>query len=117
LEALNATPTSSPIPGTLETIPSPTFYLGHTKSSSTNESTLLDLWETWTSSFGLLPSDELCLSREDSTFLVICHSDANNHITNALDNLTLQESFKGDEEVAFGNGTGLSIFHIGSSVL
>jgi hypothetical protein len=42
-------------------------------------------------------------------------SGANNHITNDLDNLTLQESFKGDEEVAVGNGTGLS--NIGSSIL
>jgi hypothetical protein len=93
------------------------FYLGHTESFSTNESTLPDLWETWTSSFGLFQLDQLCLSREDSTFPVICHSGANNHIINALDNLTLQESFNGDEDVAIGNHTGLSIFHIGSSVL
>jgi hypothetical protein len=44
-------------------------------------------------------------------------SGANNHITSALDNLNLQEPFKGDEEVAVGNGTGLSISHIGSSIL
>jgi hypothetical protein len=31
--------------------------------------------------------------------------------------LTLQESFKGDEEVDVGNGTSLSISHIGSSFL
>jgi hypothetical protein len=44
-------------------------------------------------------------------------SGANNHVTGALTNLTLQEPFKGDEEVAVGNGTGLPISHIGSSVL
>ena len=36
---------------------------------------------------------------------------------NALDNLNLQESFKSDEVVVVGNGTSLSISHIGSSVL
>jgi hypothetical protein len=40
-------------------------------------------------------------------------SGANNHVTAALDNLTLQEPFKGDDEVAVGNGTGLSISYIG----
>jgi hypothetical protein len=44
-------------------------------------------------------------------------SGANSHVTGALSNLTLQEPFKGDEEVAVGNGTGLPISHIGSSVL
>jgi hypothetical protein len=44
-------------------------------------------------------------------------SGANNHVTVALDNLTLQEPFKGDDDVAIGNNTGLSISHIGSSVL
>jgi hypothetical protein len=44
-------------------------------------------------------------------------SGANNHVTAALDNLTLQEPFKGDDEVAVGNGTGLAISNIGSSVL
>jgi hypothetical protein len=44
-------------------------------------------------------------------------SGANNHVTAALDNLTLQEPFKGDDEVAVGNGIGLAISNIGSSVL
>ena len=44
-------------------------------------------------------------------------SGANNHVTAALDNLTLQEPFKGDDEVAVGNGTGLSISNIGASIL
>ena len=44
-------------------------------------------------------------------------SGANNHVTAALGNLTLQEPFKGDDEVAIGNGTGLAIYNIGSSVL
>jgi hypothetical protein len=39
-------------------------------------------------------------------------SGANNHVTGALSNLTLQEPFKGDEEVAVGNGIGLPISHI-----
>jgi hypothetical protein len=34
-----------------------------------------------------------------------------------LDNLTLQEPFKGDDEVDVGNGTGLSISNIGSFVI
>lgn len=44
-------------------------------------------------------------------------SGANNHVTAALDNLKLQEPFKGDEEVAVGNGTGLPISNIGCSIL
>jgi hypothetical protein len=35
----------------------------------------------------------------------------------ALDNLTLQEPFIGDDEVVVGNGTCLSISNIGASVL
>ena len=44
-------------------------------------------------------------------------SGANNHITTAFDNLMLQEPFKGNDEVVVGNGTGLLISNIGSSVL
>ena len=44
-------------------------------------------------------------------------SGTNNHVTAVLDNLTLQEPFKGDDEVAIGNDIGLSISHIGSFVL
>ena len=45
------------------------------------------------------------------------NSGANIHVTAALDNLTLQEPFKGDDEVVVGNGTSLAISNIGSSVL
>jgi hypothetical protein len=44
-------------------------------------------------------------------------NEANNHVTAALGNLMLQEPFKGDDEVTIGNGTGLPISNIGSSIL
>jgi hypothetical protein len=44
-------------------------------------------------------------------------SGANNHITADLDNLTIKEPYKGDEEVAVGNGTGLIITNTGFSTL
>jgi len=44
-------------------------------------------------------------------------SGASNHVTAALDNLKLEEPFKGDEEVDIGNDTVLPISNIGSSVL
>lgn len=42
-------------------------------------------------------------------------SGANNHVISDLENLTLQEPFKADDEVAVGNGLGLSILNTGSS--
>ena len=88
-------------------------------------------------SIGLLPHDWLFLSRKESTLSIGCtgykkhpsafasneedpwyaDSGANNHVTAALDNLTLQEPFKGDEEVVVSNGTSLAISNIASSVL
>ncbi|KAG6718543.1 hypothetical protein I3842_04G156000 [Carya illinoinensis] len=44
-------------------------------------------------------------------------SGANNHIIADMNNLTIQEPFKGDEEVAVGNGAGLPILNTGSSTL
>jgi hypothetical protein len=44
-------------------------------------------------------------------------SGANNHITATLDNLAIQEPYKGDEEVAVGNGSGLTISNTGSTTL
>jgi hypothetical protein len=44
-------------------------------------------------------------------------SGANNHITASLDNLHIQEPYKGDEEVAVGNGSGLTIANTGSITL
>jgi hypothetical protein len=44
-------------------------------------------------------------------------SGANNHVTTTFDNLTLQEPFKGDDEVAIGNGTSLPISNTGSFIL
>jgi hypothetical protein len=40
---------------------------------------------------------------------------ANTHITNDLENLTLQQPYQGDKIVAVGNGSGLGIPHTGSS--
>ena len=42
-------------------------------------------------------------------------SGANTHITNDLENLTLQQPYQGDETVAVGNGSRLGISHTGSS--
>jgi len=42
---------------------------------------------------------------------------ANNHVTAALENLQLQEPFKGEEKVVVCNGSGLPISHPGSSLL
>lgn len=44
-------------------------------------------------------------------------SGANNHITSALENLQVQEPYKGNEEVVAGNGSGLLIKSTGSSTL
>jgi hypothetical protein len=45
-------------------------------------------------------------------------SGANSHITNELDNLTLQQQpFQGQETVAVGNGGGLAIENTGSTIL
>jgi hypothetical protein len=44
-------------------------------------------------------------------------SGANNHVIAALENLQLQESFKGEEKVVVGNGSSLPIAHTGSSLL
>lgn len=45
------------------------------------------------------------LTRQNDEEPWYANSGANNHVTAALDNLTIQEPFKGDEEVAVGNGT------------
>jgi hypothetical protein len=42
---------------------------------------------------------------------------ANAHITNTLDNLTIQQPFQKNDAVAVGNGTGLAIENSGSSIL
>jgi hypothetical protein len=47
----------------------------------------------------------------------IADSGANTHITNELENLTLQQPFPSDEIVAVGNGAGLAIENSGSSIL
>lgn len=44
-------------------------------------------------------------------------SAANYHITPSLDNLSLQQPFKGIEAVTVGNGFNISIANIGSSTL
>jgi hypothetical protein len=44
-------------------------------------------------------------------------SGANVHITNELENLSVQQPFQNDDTVAVGNGAGLTIEHIGSSTL
>jgi hypothetical protein len=45
------------------------------------------------------------------------NSGANAHITNELENLSIQQRFQGDDMVAVGNGSVLTIEHIGSSTL
>lgn len=42
------------------------------------------------------------------------NSGANQHITNEVANLSLQEPYAGEDSVAVGNGSGLSISNIGS---
>lgn len=44
-------------------------------------------------------------------------SGANNHIIAALENLAIQEPYKGDDEIAVGNGSGLPIMSTGYSTL
>jgi hypothetical protein len=44
-------------------------------------------------------------------------SGANTHITNDLENLSIQQPFQFDDTVAVGNGAGLTIENIGSSTL
>jgi hypothetical protein len=44
-------------------------------------------------------------------------SGANNHITNDIANLSLHESYGGDDSVAIGNGSGLPIYNTGSFTL
>jgi hypothetical protein len=45
----------------------------------------------------------------------LANSGANTHIMAGLENLTIQQSYKGNETVAIGNGSGLGKCHIGSS--
>lgn len=40
-----------------------------------------------------------------------------NHITSDLNNLSLQSGYPGKDQVTVGNGQGLEISHIGSSLL
>lgn len=42
---------------------------------------------------------------------------ANSHITTGLENLTIQQPYKGNETVAVGDGSGLGICHVGSSFI
>jgi len=44
-------------------------------------------------------------------------SGANAHITNNLNNLTIQQSFEGNDTVEVGNGSGLNIDNAGSTLL
>ena len=44
-------------------------------------------------------------------------SGATNHVTAELDNLTLQTDYKGKGKLAVGNGSLLSISHIGNSII
>ena len=44
-------------------------------------------------------------------------SGANSHITNNLENLTIQQPFEGNDMVAVGNGSGLKIDNVGSTLL
>ena len=43
-------------------------------------------------------------------------SGANQHITANLEHLTLQQPYTGQENVAVGNGQGLSIAHTGTTI-
>jgi len=47
----------------------------------------------------------------------LADSGANAHITNALENLQIQQPFQTSEEVSMGNGTGLTIENTGSSLV
>jgi hypothetical protein len=55
------------------------------------------------------------MSLEDQQWLA--DSGANAHITNELENLSIQEPFQGHDFVAVGNGVGLVIANTGSSTL
>jgi hypothetical protein len=54
-------------------------------------------------------------SNGDQTWLA--DSAANNHITDDMNNLQISAPYQGGDEVAVGNGSGLSISHIGSFVI
>ena len=47
----------------------------------------------------------------------LADSGANAHITNNLENLTIQQPFEGNDMVAIGNGSGLKIDNAGSTLL
>jgi hypothetical protein len=47
----------------------------------------------------------------------LANSGANAHITNALENIHIQQPFQHNDEVAVGNGTGLTIESTGSSLI
>jgi hypothetical protein len=70
----------------------------------------LHTWQPWS-----LEPNSLLLNPNDQPWYA--DSGANNHVTAAIENLQLQEPFKGEEEVAVGNGSGLPISHAGSSLL
>jgi hypothetical protein len=55
------------------------------------------------------------MSLEDQQWLV--DNGANAHITNELENLSIQEPFQGHDSVAVGNGAGLVITNTSSSTL
>lgn len=44
-------------------------------------------------------------------------SGANNHVTHDIQNLSLQQPYTGNENVTIGNGNGLQISNMGSSLL
>lgn len=67
-------------------------------------------WQQW-----LLEKNTAQNSSDEQTWYA--NSGANNYVISALENLTIQDSYKGDDEVAVGNGDDLSIAHTSSSTL
>lgn len=53
-------------------------------------------------------------SQEEASYV---DSGTNSHVIAALENLSIQEPYKGDKEIVVGNGTGLTIANQGSTVL
>jgi hypothetical protein len=94
---------------------------------------LPDLWQNQLPSPRLLPLDGLLIPRKTPSITVdsngahinselenqqwLADSGANDHITNDLENLSLQQPFKGNDSVAVDNGAGLEIENTGSTIL
>lgn len=53
----------------------------------------------------------------NSTNNCVLDTGATHHVTSDIQNLSMHSNYTGNDEVILGNGTGISISHIGSSTL